>query len=247
MKSGECSCCPSDPAAPRDSLFERRHWLYSIFREHLFRDHTEEIKSAIFPAGGPRHGMRVLELGCGPGFYTCRLARLFPQIETIGVDQSVSLLERARSRASESRLKNCSFYEGDACALQNMLEQMDAVVVSRLFLIVRDREIVLSEIFRVLKPGGKCFLAEPTTRIKTKLPLWVMQLSAVLSGERITGLNPASAKVLSKDEFHELVHSQPWRHVQMVQRNGYQYAVCEKIGSAASTELSMEPLDRSVA
>jgi ubiquinone/menaquinone biosynthesis C-methylase UbiE len=228
MKLGECSCCPSDSVTSKDSLFERRHWLYAFFREHVFRDHTEEIRRAIFPSAGPRHGTRVLELGCGPGFYTCRLAGLFPQIQTIGVDQSTSLLEWARGRAAKLHLPNCFFCQGDACSLQEGLEQVDAIVVSRLFLIVRDREMVQSEIFRVLKPGGKCFLAEPTTRFRTRLPLWIMQLSSALSGERITGLNPASADVMSPGEFRRLVHSQPWQHVEMVQRNGYQYAICAK-------------------
>ena len=247
MKLGECSCCPDDQVALQESLFERRHWLYAFFREHIFRDHTEEIKRALFPAEGPGPGTRVVELGCGPGFYTCRLARLFPQIQTIGVDQSISLLEWARSRASESHLENCSFCQDDACDLHSIPNGVDAVVVSRLFLIVRDRETVLSEIFRVLKPGGKCFLAEPTTRFKTRLPLWAMQLSAALSGERITGLNPASANVMSSEEFHTLVHSQPWQHVEMVQRNGYQYAVCRKDAAEAAPELGTESFDRSAA
>jgi ubiquinone/menaquinone biosynthesis C-methylase UbiE len=173
---------------------------------------------------------------------------MFPQIQTIGVDQSVLLLEWARSRASQSHLENCSFHHGDACALHDVLEQVDAIVVSRLFLIVQDREMVLSEIFRVLKPGGRCFLAEPTTRFKTRLPLWVMQLSAALSRDRITGrMNAASANVMSPDEFHQLVHSQPWQHVEMVQRDGYQYAVCAKDAMTASSQVSAESFDRSAA
>ena len=40
---------------------------------------------------------------------------------------------------------------------------IDAVVVSRLFLIVPDKEGIVREIYRVLKPGGRCFIAEPTS------------------------------------------------------------------------------------
>lgn len=248
LKVDESGCCPMDGVVVRSNLFERRHWLYAFFREHVFRDHTEEIRQSIFPPGGPRPGTRVLELGCGPGFYTCRLARMFPQIQTIGIDQSASLLEWARSRASELDLDNCSFRYGDACALHDGVDQVDAIVVSRLFLIVHDRERVLSEIFRVLKPGGRCFMAEPTTRFKTCLPLWLMQLSAVFSRARVsTPKHSPSIKVLSADEFGRLVHSQPWQRVEMVYRNGYQYAVCAKRAVAPSAKVPATSLDRSAA
>ncbi|WP_074656011.1 class I SAM-dependent methyltransferase [Terriglobus roseus] len=247
LKLDESGCCPTEEVVVRRNLFERRHWLYAFFREHVFRDHTEEIKRSIFPSSGPRPGTRVLELGCGPGFYACRLARLFPQIQTIGIDQSVSLLEWARSRASASHLQNCSFRHGDACALHDGLEQVDAIVVSRLFLIVHDRERVVSEIFRILKPGGRCFVAEPTTRFKTRLPLWFMQISELLSGDSPWRANASSpVKVLSADEFGRLVHSQPWQQVEMVYRDGYQYAICTKRAAAASDEVASS-FDRSAA
>lgn len=230
MKLGECSCCSTNQAPQRSSLFERRHWLYAFFREHVFRDHTEEIRRALFPAEGPHRGMRVLELGCGPGLYSRKLARMFPDIETIGVDQSLSLLDWARTRARQSNLRNCSFCHDDACDLHNIPEPVDAVVVSRLFLIVRDRETVLSEIHRVLKPGGKCFLAEPTTPFRTRLPLLAMQISEMLNGgeheRQQQDFRPAD--VMSADQFSRLVHSRPWQHVETVQRHGYQYAVCTK-------------------
>ena len=227
MKSSDCSVYPSGNASSFGALFERREWLYAFFREHIFRDHTEEIRRALFPVGGPPPGLRVLELGCGPGFYTCRLASLFPQIQTIGIDQSVSLLGWARSRASQAGLDNCTFSEGDACAMHDLREQVDAVVVSRLFLIVRDREAALSEVFRILKPGGRCFVAEPTTPFKTRVPLWIMQFFAALSGE--SGSGSASASIMSADDFRCLVNSQPWNHVELMQRDGYQYAVCTKL------------------
>jgi ubiquinone/menaquinone biosynthesis C-methylase UbiE len=227
--SGKSHYETAGQATSDHNVFERRYRLYAFLREHVFRDHTEEISRSIFPTDGPRPGQRVLELGCGPGFYTRRLAKRFPQIETIGIDRSVSLVEFARSRAKAAALENCSFQQGDACALLDIPGQVDAIVVSRLFLIVWDREAVLSEIFRLLKPGGRCFLAEPTTRFKTRLPMWAMLLAGRVTHESHpirTGL--FDSRVMSHQDFHCLLHSQPWRHIEMTARNGYQYAVCVK-------------------
>jgi ubiquinone/menaquinone biosynthesis C-methylase UbiE len=112
-------------------------------------------------------------------------------------------------------------------------ETVDAVVVSRLFLIVQEREAVLGEIHRVLKPGGKCFVAEPTTPLKTRLPLWFMRALSRLSGdERRSHPHQGDARVLSRAEFGSMVHSQPWAQVEETKQRGYQYAICTKAAAA---------------
>lgn len=124
---------PHPPAYPPDSLFERCSWFYALGREYRLRDHTREIACSLFPREGPRPGTRVLELGCGPGFYACRLAQNYPHIHTTGIDLSRSLIERARSRAADRRLRNCTFTHGDAHSLPDPTHSVDAVVASRLF------------------------------------------------------------------------------------------------------------------
>ncbi len=102
---------------PSDSLFERLAWFYALCREYLFRDHTQEIVRALFPAGPAAPGTQLLELGCGPGFYACRLSEELPQLQTTGVDLSQSLIERATTRARNLQLTNCHFQHADAhCA-----------------------------------------------------------------------------------------------------------------------------------
>ena len=143
----------------QESLFERCHWLYALCRKYLFRDHTREITSALFPSGNPADGTQLLELGCGPGLYACRFAKEFPQVTAIGINSS----KRARTRAANLHLHDCYFLEGDARALGELAHAVDAVIVSRLFLIVPDKEAVLAKIYGVLRPGGRCFIAEPTS------------------------------------------------------------------------------------
>ena len=212
-----------------DSLFERCSWFYALCREYLFRDHTQEIVQSLFPAEPPEPGTRLLELGCGPGFYACRLSEELPTLETTGVDLSINLIERARTRARSLRLSNCTFQHADAHALPYASEAIDAVVVSRLFLIVPDKEQIVREIYRVLRPGGRCFIAEPTSGFRTRLPLAVMWLlSRLTTSPAGKYREPQQADVMSRPDFETLVESQPWRKVDLQYDGWYQYAVCEK-------------------
>src|SRR5438874_10362627 len=93
------------PAESTDRLFERVAWLYAFCRERLFRDDTDRIISALWQTRAPASGTRVIELGCGPGFYSRKLARRFPQIAVTGVDRSESQLRSARQRAAAQKCK----------------------------------------------------------------------------------------------------------------------------------------------
>lgn len=212
-----------------DSLFERVSWVYALFREYLFRDHTQEIACSLFSAPGPANGTRLLEIGCGPGFYACRLAQEYPALRTTGVDLSATLLRRAEDRAAALQLSNCSFQNADAHALPYPSSSVDAVVVSRLFLIVPDKEGVVREIFRVLKPGGRCFIAEPTSGFRTRLPLALMWLLArITTSPAGKYREPQQAEVMSRPDFHTLVQSQAWASVELNHDGWYQYAVCHR-------------------
>jgi arsenite methyltransferase len=223
------SDCELTGMAQPDSLFERVAWFYALCREYLFRDHTQEIVQSLFPVEPPRAGTRLLELGCGPGFYACRLSEVLPNLQTTGVDLSVRLIERARSRARSLRLRNCTFDRADAHELPYETGSVDAIVVSRLFLIVPEKERIVGEIFRVLRPEGRCFIAEPTSGFRTRLPLAVMWLlSRLTTSPAGKYREPQQADVMSRPDFEALVQSQPWGTVELEYDGWYQYAVCEK-------------------
>src|SRR5437016_13768125 len=86
------------PAESTDSLFECVAWLYAFCRERLFRDDTDRIISALWAKRTPGSGDRVIELGCGPGFYSRKLAERYPDIAVTGVDRSERQLCWARQR-----------------------------------------------------------------------------------------------------------------------------------------------------
>lgn len=217
-----------------DSLFERCAWFYALCREYLFRDHTQEIAHSLFPPEGPAPGTSMLELGCGPGFYACRMAEEYPTLRSTGVDLSLTLIERATARARNRSLSNCSFQHADAHALPYPTNSIDTIVVSRLFLIVPDKEGIIHEIFRVLKPAGRCFIAEPTSGFRTRLPLSMMWLlSRLTTSPGVQYREPQQADVLSRTDFAALVQTVPWQQCTLEYDGWYQYAVCQKSGGLA--------------
>ena len=227
MEQSECNV-PS-PMAHTDSLFERCAWFYSLCREYIFRDHTPEIVQALFPFEQPQAGSKLLELGCGPGFYACRLAAELRHLETTGIDLSHNLIERAKTRARSLRLTNCKFQYADAHELPFESNSIDAIVVSRLFLIVRDKERVVREIFRVLKPSGRCFIAEPTSGFRTRMPLALMwMLSRLTTSPAGKYREPQQADVMNKDDFEALIRTRAWGFMELKYDAWYQYAVCQK-------------------
>jgi arsenite methyltransferase len=227
------------PLAQPDSLFERCSWFYALCREYIFRDHTQEIARSLFPLERPAPGTRLLEIGCGPGFYACRLAEELPNLNATGIDLSHKLIERAKSRARSLRLPNCHFQHADAHQLPFASDSIDAIVVSRLFLIVPDKEGILSEIFRVLKPEGRCFIAEPTSGFRTRMPLAVMWLlSRLTTSPAGKYREPRQADVMSRPDFEALVGTQDWGEMELNCDGWYQYAVCRK-AIAAVAEMEM--------
>ncbi len=105
----------------------------------------------------PAESGSVLDVGCGTGEITERLAAKYPRAAFIGIDLEQQHLERARARCARfgSRVH---FQTGDALALPFPDQQFDLVVCRHLLQAVPDAAQVLSEICRVLRPGGRAHL-----------------------------------------------------------------------------------------
>jgi SAM-dependent methyltransferase len=100
-------------------------------------------------------GMRVLELGCGTGYFTRGLAGSGADI--IAIDVSPELLEIAKANCSTPNVR----YEiQDASALSYSSAMFDSVVGSSVLHHLEIKE-ALQEIYRVLKPGGAIYFTEP--------------------------------------------------------------------------------------
>jgi arsenite methyltransferase len=211
-----------------DSLFEQVAWLYAFCRERLFRDDTDRIIAALWTSGCPPAGTELIELGCGPGFYSCRLAERFRHISVTGVDRSRNQLSWARQRAAAQALQNCTFECVNVLELPCHDTHFDVLIASRLFTVLPERHRALAEMYRVLKPGGRCFIAEPRYAFWASIPLFAMWLLASLTRSGNGYCEPRTATVLRGECFQNLFCQQPWKRVKTWQDGRYQYALCEK-------------------
>lgn len=217
-----------EPDASSDSLFEHFAWLYIFCREKLFRDDTARIIDALWPSGKPLPGQKLVELGCGPGFYSCILARKFPEITVLGIDRSPKQLAWAREKRNRLGLTNCRFKSENVLELSQPDDSFDLLVASRLFTVLPNRRRAVAEMHRVLRPGGRCFIAEPRWAFWASIPLFMMWLLAGLTHYRNGYCEPTRARVLSTREMNRLFATQPWRRVETWREGRYQYALCEK-------------------
>ncbi|KAI1302545.1 S-adenosyl-L-methionine-dependent methyltransferase [Xylaria venustula] len=98
--------------------------------------------------------MRVLDVGCGPGDITVRIAQVVgPNGKVVGIDPSE---ERIAIAVSEREKPNVSFQEGRAEDLsQFTTKSFDAVFVNSTLHWVQDQPTAVKEFGRVLRPGGR--------------------------------------------------------------------------------------------
>ena len=211
-----------------DSLFEHFAWLYIFCREKLFRDDTERMIRALWPSGKARAGEKLIELGCGPGFYSCKLAARFPELSVIGVDRSPSQLSWARQKRTALGLSNCRFQSDNVLELSHADDCFDKLIASRLFTVLPNRRRAVAEMYRVLRPGGRSFIAEPRWAFWASIPLFMMRLLARLTHFNNGYREPTRARVLSLREMNRLFATQPWRKIETWREGRYQYALCEK-------------------
>ena len=114
-------------------------------------------RAIVYDALRPQAGQRILDAGCGPGFYVAELAE---KVGTGGlvvdVDRSTDMLDLAAARSAG--LSNVEFRKGEATALPVRDEEFDATVSVQMLEYLTDVDAALAELHRALRPGGRVAL-----------------------------------------------------------------------------------------
>jgi SAM-dependent methyltransferase len=108
----------------------------------------------------PERGI-VLDMGCGAGLDSLLLAdRMRGKGQVIGIDFSLSMLERAQCAKAESGTTNVLFCQADAEHLPLDDAAIDVAVVNGIFNLNPAREAIFRELGRCVRPGGRLYAAE---------------------------------------------------------------------------------------
>ena len=101
-----------------------------------------------------KSGLRVLDLGCGPGTISIGLAQAIAPGELDGIDMEASQIQMARAAAAAGGHGNATFHTGDVTALPFDNDSFDVAHFHAVLMHVPDTRAVLAEALRVVKPGG---------------------------------------------------------------------------------------------
>lgn len=147
------SCCGSKTLSPK---------IYHIMMEdYTGTDGYAEDADLGLGCGLPtqyahiKRGDVIIDLGSGAG-NDCFVARheTGPEGKVIGIDFTPAMIKKARTHAEKLGYHNVEFREGDIDDLPVNDQVADVVISNCVLNLVPDKQKVIREIFRVLKPGG---------------------------------------------------------------------------------------------
>jgi len=135
--------------APSDRYTHGHH--ASVVGQHARR--TAEREAAyLLPRLAP--GMRLLDVGCGPGTITTGLARAVAPGEAIGIEVVPDVLVQAREHAASEGVTNLRFEEASVYALPYEDASFDVAHAHQVLQHLAQPEDAAREVLRVLRPGG---------------------------------------------------------------------------------------------
>jgi len=126
----------------------------------LLRNQTRllwPVEKEVLPRHGLRMGMKVADICCGCGDVPLLICREFRPAFMIGIDHSEAAIEYARELQNEFRVFNASFQRGDATALMLEDNSFDFVTCRLSLQIFSQPELILQELIRITKPGGRIY------------------------------------------------------------------------------------------
>src|SRR5499425_2857604 len=157
--SGKSSCCGTSPASSLDGCDPITSNLYGDGEASAI---PEEALKASLGCGNPtalaelNPGEIVLDLGSGGGIDVLLSARrVGPTGKAYGLDMTDEMLALARENQKKSGIENVEFLKGEIESIPLPDNSVEVIISNCVINLSADKDRVLREAFRVLKPGGR--------------------------------------------------------------------------------------------
>jgi SAM-dependent methyltransferase len=136
-------------------------------------------------------GEVVLDLGSGGGIDVLLSARrVGPTGKAYGLDMTDDMLSLARENQQKAGVENVEFLKGEMESIPLPASAVDVIISNCVINLAADKDRVLREAFRVLKPGGRFAVADVVVRgevpeeVRRHMLLWVGCIAGALSDEQ---------------------------------------------------------------
>ena len=208
--AGKTGCCGPTACGGGDAITS------SLYSEHEKEGLPEEAVAVSLGCGNPtalaelEPGQTVLDLGSGGGIDVLLSARrVGPTGRVYGLDMTDEMLALARENQRKASVTNVEFLKGTIEAIPLPESSVDVIISNCVINLSTDKDAVLREAFRVLKPGGRFAVSDVVVRgavpeaIRRSMELWIGCIAGALEESQYESKLKAAG-------FSDIA-LQPWR------------------------------------
>ena len=185
MNDKEKHVCPVESAKGLDNFFRK-----------LVQNPKKILKDYV------KEGMTVLDVGCGPGFFSVEIADMVGASgKVIAADLQQGMLDKIKNKIKGTEIEN--IIELHKCEVDriDISTKVDLVLAFYMVHEVPDQDKFLKEMYSILKPNGTLFIVEPSFHVSKKAFEETVNRAGAIGFSQVKkpGMILSKAVVLKKD------------------------------------------------